>query len=295
MVSISQSYLCPIVRGESKASVEFGEKYDVGIDEKRYARLEKIAFDLCNDSTIFIDAMEHYKERTGHYPKRVLVDQMYNWRVYIMAEVWVHLKRYTIEELAKHNIIVTDTGENNQIILHDFPKIIEGRGRLEITICGNCNVIEMFENITVSGVVIIRIIPAMNGMANDCNVTIKKGVYFNGMLQMNINEKGNCVSIGENCLFAANVVMCTSDSHSIYDLSTNEKLNYGGNITIGNHVWVAQYCYFLKNVIISDDSVVGMHSVVTKKFVEPNQLIVGIPARVVRKGINWDKSNKWPL
>ncbi len=37
--------------------------------EKGYARLEKISFDSCNESTIFADVMNRYKERTGHYPK----------------------------------------------------------------------------------------------------------------------------------------------------------------------------------------------------------------------------------
>lgn len=80
IVSISQPYLRPIVRGKAKSPVEFGAKYDVSIDEKGHARLEKISFDPYNESTIFIDVMNRYKERTGHYPKRVLVDQIYRTR-----------------------------------------------------------------------------------------------------------------------------------------------------------------------------------------------------------------------
>ena len=76
IVSIRQPYLRPIVRGKAKAPVEFGAKYDVSIDEKGHARLEKISFDPYNESTIFVDAMNRYKKRTGHYPKRVLVDQI---------------------------------------------------------------------------------------------------------------------------------------------------------------------------------------------------------------------------
>ena len=80
IVSISQPYLRPIVRGKSKSPVEFGAKYDVSIDEKGHARLEKLSFDPYNESTVFLDAMERYKKRTGHYPKRVLVDQIYRTR-----------------------------------------------------------------------------------------------------------------------------------------------------------------------------------------------------------------------
>ncbi len=80
IVSISQPYLRPVVRGKNRTPVEFGAKYDVSIDEKGHARLEKISFDPYNESTVFMDAMERYKARTGHYPKRVLVDQIYRTR-----------------------------------------------------------------------------------------------------------------------------------------------------------------------------------------------------------------------
>lgn len=80
IVSINQPYIRPIVRGKVKNPVEFGAKYDVSIDEKGHARLEVISFDPYNESTIFKDALERYKNRTGHYPKRVLVDQIYRTR-----------------------------------------------------------------------------------------------------------------------------------------------------------------------------------------------------------------------
>ena len=45
VVSISQPYIRPIVRGKAKSSVEFGAKIDMSIDETRMARLEKLSFD----------------------------------------------------------------------------------------------------------------------------------------------------------------------------------------------------------------------------------------------------------
>lgn len=80
IVSISQPCLRPIVRGKAKTPVEFGAKYDVSIDEKGHARLEKLSFDPYNENTVFTDAMNRYKERTGHYPKRVLADRIYRTR-----------------------------------------------------------------------------------------------------------------------------------------------------------------------------------------------------------------------
>lgn len=80
IVSISQPYIRPIVRGKAKAPVEFGAKLDISIDEHGYARLEKLEFDAYNESDVLISATERYKQRTGHYPKRILVDQIYRNR-----------------------------------------------------------------------------------------------------------------------------------------------------------------------------------------------------------------------
>ena len=80
IVSISQPYIRPIVRGKAKAPVEFGAKLDLSIDENGIARLEKLSFDAYNESDVLISAVENYKNRTGHYPERVLVDQIYRNR-----------------------------------------------------------------------------------------------------------------------------------------------------------------------------------------------------------------------
>ena len=80
IVSISQPYIRPIVRGKVKTPTEFGAKYDVSIDEKGHARLEKISFDPYNEGCELQDAIERYRKRTGCYPGRVLVDQIYRTR-----------------------------------------------------------------------------------------------------------------------------------------------------------------------------------------------------------------------
>ena len=80
IVSISQPFLRPIVRGKVKAPVEFGAKYDLSLNEDGYGRIEKISFDPYNESTCLIESVERYHERTGRYPERVLADQIYRTR-----------------------------------------------------------------------------------------------------------------------------------------------------------------------------------------------------------------------
>ena len=66
--------------GKEKNPTEFGAKYDVSIDEKGHARLEKIQFDPYNEGTVFQGAVEAYYQCNGHYPARALVDQIYRTR-----------------------------------------------------------------------------------------------------------------------------------------------------------------------------------------------------------------------
>ena len=80
IVSISQPYIRPIVRGKAKTPVEFGAKLDMSIDESGFARLERLSFDAYNEADVLVAVIERYHARTGHYPERVLVDQIYRNR-----------------------------------------------------------------------------------------------------------------------------------------------------------------------------------------------------------------------
>lgn len=80
IVSISQPWLRPIVRGKPKTPVEFGAKFDLSLDEDGYGRIEKLSYDAYNESTCLQDAVNRYVERTGCYPERVLADQIYRTR-----------------------------------------------------------------------------------------------------------------------------------------------------------------------------------------------------------------------
>lgn len=80
IVSISQPYIRPIVRGKAKNPTEFGAKLDMSIDEHGMARIEKLSFDAYNESDVLIDAIESYHKSNGRYPKRVLADKIYRNR-----------------------------------------------------------------------------------------------------------------------------------------------------------------------------------------------------------------------
>lgn len=76
IVSISQPWLRPIVRGKVKAPVEFSAKLDLSLDSEGCGHIEKISFEAYNESTCLIESVERFRERTGHYPESVLADQV---------------------------------------------------------------------------------------------------------------------------------------------------------------------------------------------------------------------------
>jgi hypothetical protein len=79
IVSLSQPYIRPIVRGKAKAPVEFGSKLDISVADG-FVRLEKQSFDAYNEATVLKEVIERYKIKTGSYPERVLADKIYRNR-----------------------------------------------------------------------------------------------------------------------------------------------------------------------------------------------------------------------
>jgi IS5 family transposase len=79
IVSLSQPWLRPIVRGKTNSPVEFGAKLDVSVVEG-FTRLEHISFSAYNESGLFIGEVERYRQREGFYPERVLADKIYRTR-----------------------------------------------------------------------------------------------------------------------------------------------------------------------------------------------------------------------
>lgn len=79
IVSVSQPFIRPIVRGKAGKPVEFGAKLDISVSDG-WARLECWSFDAYNEATRLIETIERYKAREGHWPERVLADKIYRNR-----------------------------------------------------------------------------------------------------------------------------------------------------------------------------------------------------------------------
>lgn len=79
IVSISQPYVRPIVRGKAKAETEFGAKVAISLVDG-YAFVEQLSWDNFNESTSLKESVERYNQRFGCYPEVVLADQIYRNR-----------------------------------------------------------------------------------------------------------------------------------------------------------------------------------------------------------------------
>lgn len=115
------------------------------------------------------------------------------------------------------------------------------------------------------------------------NVTAPFGVYIT------VSESGT-ITIGDDSTFAAGTLVRGDDSHMIFDVTTGMRVNTSKDVSIGHHVWVGERAAILSGASVGDGSVVGFNSVVKRKFPN-NVLIVGIPAKVVKKNIAWDRTH----
>ena len=79
IVSVSQPFVRPIVRGKAGKPVEFGMKLDISVSDG-WTRLEYHSFDAYNEATKLQEMIENFHKREGHYPSRVLADKIYRNR-----------------------------------------------------------------------------------------------------------------------------------------------------------------------------------------------------------------------
>jgi len=77
IVSISQPYVRPIVRGKLDKSVEFGAKLSVSLNGDGVACVDHLRWDAFHEGGDLKSQVEAYRARQGHYPAAVLGDPAY--------------------------------------------------------------------------------------------------------------------------------------------------------------------------------------------------------------------------
>ena len=177
-------------------------------------------------------------------------------------------------ELKESKIIIH--AENSVLIIGKNNKI----KRTKLSVDGMNNEIKLLDKVEVE---------KSYFFINDSNssIAIGEGTTFEGV-KLNSQENNNKIQIGDNCMFSYNVEIRNTDSHPIFN-ENNEIINIGKEVIIGNRVWIGEGTTVLKGVSIADGRVIGAKSLVTKNIKEAGSISGGIPSKVIKENIKWER------
>ena len=123
----------------------------------------------------------------------------------------------------------------------------------------------------------LYIIPPIYANCGLSNVHVGKNVVIN--FNANLVDDGE-IFIGDDCMIGPNCNIVTS-VHPVSPKLRKHKLQFNKPVHIGNNVWLGAGVTVLPGIKIGDNSIVGAGSVVTHD-VEPNTIVAGVPARLLR-------------
>ncbi|MEW6170172.1 MAG: acyltransferase [Candidatus Omnitrophota bacterium] len=127
---------------------------------------------------------------------------------------------------------------------------------------------------------------AILASSDNGKITLDKHVYIG---EYTILSSKNEIHVGKNSIIAAQCFIV--DFNHRFD--NPDLLFYDSGfdcakVTIGSNVWIGAGSRILKGVTIGEGSAIGAGSVVTRD-IPPYSIVVGVPARVIKKR---DKINK---
>lgn len=151
-----------------------------------------------------------------------------------------------------------------------------------ITMKGSNNRIIIGKNCRLAGEIIVK--------GRDQTVIIGDETTFVSVYVLCIENKD--ITIGRQCMFSRGIEIRTSDAHALIDNRSGRRLNPAASVVIGDHVWVGMRAILNKGTIIVADSVVGAQSFVNSAFDEGNVVIAGTPAKIIRRGVTWNRGRR---
>lgn len=191
------------------------------------------------------------------------------------------------KEIIRENIKNLDIqiyGNNNTIILDSTLNIIDSK----IYIAANNS------NITIQKTKLKSPLIFYIEIKSGDNQSVNIGEDFSCAERLEIwcHEKNSCLKIGNNVMCSKNVSIMTSDSHSIFIQGDDTPYNFrkSNEMIIGDNVWLGKNSMVLKNASIPVGTVLSGGGVLSKPVEEPNCIVAGNPAVVIKKNIKWQRT-----
>ena len=177
----------------------------------------------------------------------------------------------------EHGISVEFTGSGNRLVVADTVRLSG------LSVSFNCDdgLVEIAES---TGV------PAFSAnirVGQDATVRIGRNVSSTSRVGISAVE-GTTITVGDDVMFASENQLRGDDGHPIFDVHSGKRVNPARDITIGAHCWIGARAVLLGGTTLGPGSVVGMSALAKGRF--PNNCVLaGIPAKVVRRDVAWER------
>ena len=201
--------------------------------------------------------------------------------------IYLHTKNGIIKRVNKiWGLSITFKGNNSVVNIYEpcHFKFQVGSKRSHIVVNGDNNVINIQSN-TKTKIKSLRI----RAVGSNNTINIGKNISMSDGVDIDFANTNNLfLHIGDDCLFGQSVKFMLGDHHKIFSLNDRKEINIPQKgIYIGDNVWLARKVTIMKDSKVSNNSVVGYGSLVTKKFEKENVIIAGVPAKIVKENIYW--------
>lgn len=175
-------------------------------------------------------------------------------------------------------------------ILVGYGVHIHGKGN--ILLSGECRPalvrIEKKSNIKLNGCLEFQgRVHIKKGLA--CYIADQAQLIFGDQVSLQERNEINCIkkiAFGTGSLVSWGCIFLDSDFHPTYSRG-GVRINNDSPIIIGEHVWIGCHSLVLKGSSIGHNSVVGAGSVVAGHITAGNCIYAGIPAKLIRRDIEW--------
>jgi len=200
---------------------------------------------------------------------------VYKNRRYIRAGNHLQLPVSSERRLKKTTIKLR--GSNNRLVIGEDVTLTH----CEIRLDGEDNLIEIGDHMRFSSGKIYLGGTTGQHIRIGAETTVE-GAYL-------LVDEAASIDIGRDCMLSTEIIMRTGDKHSILDVASGKRINPSRDIRIADRVWIGRDVTLLKGVVLQSETVVATRSLVSSAFDEGECVVAGVPARIVKRGVRWDR------